>query len=111
MPKMNNKQRETLTRKALKLGGWRLVKVLSKSVPYAGTVIAIGLVGQSVRNKGLVKGAVNSGLDAIPIVGTVKNVAEFFVGDFLPDKVSIEESRRIAATNRRILDKYRKENR
>ena len=36
------------------------------------------------RKKGLVRGVVDSGLDAIPIVGTVKNVTEFFTGDLIP---------------------------
>jgi len=48
--------------------------------------MAIGLVGYDIKKKGVVKGVINSGLDAIPFVGLGKNVVEFFTGDLLPDK-------------------------
>ena len=63
-----------------------MAKRVAKSVPYLGSVMAIGLVGYDIKKKGLVKGVTNSVLDAIPFVGTAKNVVEFFTGDFLPDK-------------------------
>ena len=44
------------------------------------------LVGSDIKNKGVVKGLLNSGIDAIPIVGLVKNGVEFVRGDFIPDK-------------------------
>jgi hypothetical protein len=59
---------------------------VAKAVPYVGTVVAIGLIGQSIKRKGVVKGVVNSGIDAIPFVGTAKNVVEIFTGDLIPDK-------------------------
>ena len=56
-------------------------------VPLGGTAVAIVLVGSDIRNKGLFKGVVNSGLDAIPILGLVKNGVEIVRGkDFIPDK-------------------------
>ena len=79
-------KKTTLKRKLIEAGGWQIVKCGAKAVPYLGTVVAIGLIGQSIKRKGVVKGVVNSGLDAIPFVGTAKNVVEFFTGDFLPDK-------------------------
>ena len=79
-------KKTTLKRKLIEAGGWQIVKRGAKAVPYLGTVVAIGLIGQSIKRKGVVKGVVNSGLDAIPFVGTAKNVVEFFTGDFLPDK-------------------------
>ncbi len=48
--------------------------------------MAIGLVGYDIKNKGVVKGVLNAGLDAIPFVGMGKNIVEFFTGDLLPDK-------------------------
>jgi hypothetical protein len=77
-----------IKRKIVRAGGWQVVKRISKSVPYLGTVVAIGLVGHDIRRKGLFKGLVNSGIDAIPFVGTAKNVAEFFTGDFIADKAA-----------------------
>ncbi len=93
-------ERKSLKRKALHIGGWKLAKRVAKSLPYVGTVMAIGLVGHDIKKKGLVKGVANAGLDAIPIVGTVKNVTEFFTGDFLPDKTVSTADDRIRTSNK-----------
>lgn len=58
----------------------------AKSVPYLGTVVVIGLVGYDIKKKGLIKGVLNSAIDAIPFVGTAKNAVELVRGDFIPDK-------------------------
>ena len=79
-------KKPTLKRKLVQAGGWHIVKRVAKSVPYVGTAVAIALVGQSIKRKGVVKGVVNSGLDAIPFVGLAKNAVEFFTGDLIPDK-------------------------
>ena len=40
-----------------------------------------------MKRKGVLRGALDMGLDAMPIVGTVKNVAEAIRGrDFIPDR-------------------------
>ena len=75
-------KKPTLKRQIITAGGWQIAKRAAKSVPYLGTAVAIGLIGQSIKRKGVV----NSGLDAIPFVGTAKNVVEFFTGDLIPDK-------------------------
>ena len=79
-------KKKTLTRKATEAGGWMAARRIAKSVPYLGTAMAIGFVGYDIKKKGFVKGVINSGLDAIPFVGTGKNLIEFFTGDLLPDK-------------------------
>ena len=79
-------KKPSLTRKAAHAGGWMLAKRVAKSIPYVGTGMAIFLIGSDIKRKGLVKGSLNSGIDAIPFVGTAKNVVEFFTGDFFPDK-------------------------
>lgn len=76
----------SLTRKAIHAGGWQVAKRVAKSIPGVGTALAIGLVGLDIKRKGVVKGVINSGLDAIPVVGFAKNAIELFTGDFLPDK-------------------------
>lgn len=78
--------KKTLKRKAAEAGGWMAARRVAKSVPYLGTIMAIGFVGYDIKKKGFVKGVINSGLDAIPFVGTGKNILEFFTGDLLPDK-------------------------
>lgn len=79
-------ENHSLTRKLVHAGGWQIAKRVAKSIPGAGTAIAIGLVGLDIKRKGVVKGVINSGLDAIPFVGFAKNAVELFTGDFLPDK-------------------------
>ena len=73
-------------RKLVRAGGWQIAKRLAKSVPLGGTVVAVVLVGSDIRNKGLFKGLINSGIDAIPVVGLAKNAVELFRGDFISDK-------------------------
>ncbi len=80
------KDNASLKRKLIEAGGWKVARRVAKSIPYVGTAVAIGLVGYDIKRKGVVKGVLNSGLDAIPFVGLGKNVIEFFTGDLLPDK-------------------------
>lgn len=79
-------QKPSLKRKVVEAGGWQVVRRVGKSIPVVGTVLAIGFLGYDIKKKGVVKGVINSGLDAVPIVGTGKNIVEFFTGDFLSDK-------------------------
>lgn len=75
-----------LTRKLVQAGGWNLARRVAKSVPYVGSAMAIGMIGYDIKRKGVVNGVLNTGLDAIPFVGTGKNIVEFFTGDLFPDK-------------------------
>lgn len=79
-------KKPSLKRKAAEAGGWMVARRVARAIPYVGTGVAIGMVGYDIKRKGLVKGIINSGLDAIPFVGTAKNAVEFFTGDFLGDK-------------------------
>ena len=79
-------KKNTIKRKLLHAGGWQVVKRVAKTIPFGGTVVAVLLVGSDIRNKGVVKGLVNSGIDAIPFVGLAKNAVELFNGDFISDK-------------------------
>jgi hypothetical protein len=80
------KKKKSLKRKVVEAGGWQVAKRVAKSVPVVGGILTIGLVGYDIKKKGVIKGVLNSGLDAIPIIGTAKNVVEFFTGDWLSDK-------------------------
>ena len=79
-------KKNTIRRKLLHAGGWQVAKRVAKTIPFGGTVVAVLLVGSDIRNKGVVKGLVNSGIDAIPFVGLAKNAVELFNGDFIADK-------------------------
>jgi hypothetical protein len=55
-------------------------------IPFGGTLVVVGLVGYDIKKKGVVRGVINSGLDAIPVVGFTKNAIELVRGDFIADK-------------------------
>jgi hypothetical protein len=71
-------------------GGVRVARKLGKSLPLVGTAVVIGLVGYEVKKKGLLRGVVNTALDATPVLGTAKNVIELVTGDWLADKAPAE---------------------
>ncbi len=75
-------------RRIIQAGSARLAVKAAKSIPLVGSAVAVGLVGYEVKKKGLIKGLVNTALDATPFVGFTKNAIELFTGDWLPDKVS-----------------------
>jgi hypothetical protein len=76
------------TKQLQSYAGRKLARRLTRSIPYIGALIAIATVGSAIRQKGLVRGAINSGLDAIPFLGGAKNLAEAARGrDFLRDRV------------------------
>ena len=68
-------------------GGARLSRRLRRSLPFIGTAIAIVTVGAAMRRKGVISGAMDTGLNAVPFLGTAKNAVELVRGrDFFPDK-------------------------
>ena len=79
-------RKKTIKRTLLHAGGWQVAKRVAKMVPFGGTVVAVVLVGSDIKNKGVGKGILNSGIDAIPFVGLAKNAVELVRGDFIPDK-------------------------
>jgi len=75
-----------IRRKILHAGGWQVAKRVAKTIPFGGTAVAFLLVGTDIKNKGVFKGLMNAGIDAIPVVGLAKNAVELVRGDFIPDK-------------------------
>jgi hypothetical protein len=72
----------------------RLTRRLIRTMPWAGSVMALATIGSAMRRKGLLGGALDTALDFIPFVGGAKNLAEIGRGrDFIPDKPSIKISR------------------
>jgi hypothetical protein len=69
---------------------------LGKALPWIGGAIAVLTVVETMKRKGVVRGGVDTALNAVPFVGTVKNVAETVRGrDFIADR-----PRRIVTTRR-----------
>ena len=75
-----------IKRKLVHAGGWQVAKRVAKTIPFGGTVVVIALVGNDIKRKGVVKGLLNSGIDAIPVIGLAKNAVELVRGDFISDR-------------------------
>jgi hypothetical protein len=61
---------------------------LAKALPWIGAAIAVLTVVETMKRKGVVRGGVDTALNALPFVGTMKNVAESVRGrDFIADRV------------------------
>jgi len=72
---------------AVRYGQLRLGRRLARSLPLVGGAIALIAIGSAIRRKGLVRGTVDSALNALPVVGALKNAAEVIRGrDLIPDR-------------------------
>ena len=71
----------------MRYGGVKLSQRLRRSLPIVGTLIAVATVAATIRRKGVVSGTLDTGLNAMPLVGALKNAAEVLRGrDFFPDR-------------------------
>jgi hypothetical protein len=60
-------------------------------MPIVGTVIAVATVASTIRRKGVVSGTIDTGLNAMPVVGLLKNAVEMMRGrDFFPDRFPVD---------------------
>ncbi|MBW8869061.1 MAG: hypothetical protein JF610_17315 [Acidobacteria bacterium] len=60
---------------------------VSRVVPWIGAAVALMAVASAVRRKGLIRGTADTMLNALPVVGAVKSLAETVRGrDFIPDR-------------------------
>ena len=60
---------------------------LSRSLPVIGAAIAVVTVASAMRRKGVISGAADSVLNAVPFLGAAKNAVEVVRGrDFFPDR-------------------------
>ena len=71
-------------------GGARLSRRLSRSLPWIGAAIAVATVASTMRRKGVISGALDTGLNSMPFVGAAKNLVEVVRGrDFFPDRYGV----------------------
>jgi hypothetical protein len=60
---------------------------LTRVLPWIGVAVALAALASTMRRKGVLRGALDAALDATPIVGGVKMVAEKMRGrDFIADR-------------------------
>jgi len=68
-------------------GGVRLSRRLRRSLPWVGTAVGLLTIAATMKRKGIIGGVLDTGLNAVPFVGAVKNLAELARGrDFFPDR-------------------------
>jgi hypothetical protein len=71
----------------IRWGGAKLARRMSRSLPWVGAAVAVVTVASTMRRKGVISGALDTGLNAMPLVGAAKNVIEVMRGrDFFPDR-------------------------
>ena len=76
-----------MSNRVARWGGARLSRRLSKSMPIIGAAIAVATVYATMKRKGVLGGAFDTGLNAIPGIGAAKNAVELARGrDFFPDR-------------------------
>jgi len=76
-----------MQQRLVRYGGVKLSQRLRRSVPILGAAIAVATIAATVRRKGLVSGTIDTGLNAMPLVGALKNGIEILRGrDFFPDR-------------------------
>jgi hypothetical protein len=84
----------TIADKVARWGAIRMSSRLRRSVPVFGTLLALAAVAATVRRKGVLGGALDTGLNAVPFVGVAKNVFEAARGrDIFPDKYPVNARR------------------
>ena len=76
-----------LTDRLVRYGGARLSRRMARAMPLVGAGIALLTVAATMKRKGVLRGALDTGLNAVPFVGAAKNVVELARGrDFFPDR-------------------------
>jgi hypothetical protein len=77
----------TMTNRITSWAGARLSRRVSRSLPWIGAAIAVATVAGTMRRKGVISGALDTGLNSMPFVGAAKNIIEVARGrDFFPDR-------------------------
>jgi hypothetical protein len=60
---------------------------VARAVPLVGALIAGATIVATMRRKGVMGGALDTGLNAVPFVGAAKNIFEVVRGrDIIPDR-------------------------
>ena len=92
-----------IKQQAIRYGQRRVAGKLSRSLPWIGTAIALLTLGATIRRKGFVRGSLDSALNAVPVLGSMKLAAETMRGkDFFRDREVNHPERTLVLTNRPI---------
>lgn len=73
----------------MRLGQRSAMRRLGRTLPWIGVAVAVAGLASTVRRKGVVGGALDTALNAMPVVGGLKSLAETMRGrDFIRDRAS-----------------------
>jgi hypothetical protein len=73
--------------KVARWGGMRAARRMSRTVPLVGGLMAVGTLAATVRRKGMLRGALDTVLTALPFVGGAKTAWEVVRGrDLIADR-------------------------
>jgi hypothetical protein len=76
-------------------GGARLSRRAAEALPWVGAVVAVVTVFGTMKRKGIVRGGLDTALNATPFLGALKNIAEELRGrDFIADRPPAIRTRR-----------------
>ena len=76
-----------IRKQLVQYGRAKVTKRLIRAAPWIGGIFALATVGSAMSRKGVFRGALDTALDFIPVVGGVKNAAEVVRGrDLIPDR-------------------------
>jgi hypothetical protein len=74
----------------MNVGQPKLMRRFRQVLPWIGVAVAIVGVASAIRRKGVIGGTLDSALNATPVVGSLKNLAETVRGrDFIRDRPSV----------------------
>jgi hypothetical protein len=77
----------TIQAAVVEIGQRRVMRRIGRALPWVGVAFAVVGIASAIRHKGLIRGSVDSALNAMPVVGSVKAAAEFIRGrDFIQPK-------------------------
>ena len=72
------------------MGTRRATRRMERVLPWIGVAFALISIGAAIRRKGFVRGSVDSALNAMPVVGSLKAAAEMIRGrEFIPPKAGL----------------------
>jgi hypothetical protein len=74
----------------LAMGTRRATRRMERALPWIGVAFALISIGAAIRRKGFVRGSVDTALNAMPVVGSLKAAAEMIRGrEFIPPKAGL----------------------
>ena len=74
----------TIQKAVVQVAQRRAMRRLGRALPWVGIAFAVAGVAAAIRSKGFIRGSVDTALNAMPVIGSVKAAAEFIRGrDFI----------------------------